>query len=90
MRIVNENYETIDRSEVDLTKGILGTAIVIREDAIPIDNITKFVWNDDDYEEVELYTVLPDFLIKSPSDQDLILDILADQEERLCLLELFG
>lgn len=25
----------------------------IKADATPIDNITKFAWNDDDYEEVE-------------------------------------
>lgn len=29
--------------------------IRIKEDAIPIDNITKFAWDDNDYEEVEVW-----------------------------------
>ena len=27
----------------------------IKEDATPIDNVTKFAWDDDDYEEVEVW-----------------------------------
>lgn len=53
MRIVNENYETI--TEYDLSKGQLINATVIKETAIPIDNINKFAWDDSDYEEVRMY-----------------------------------
>ena len=55
MRIVNENLETIKESEVDLTKGILVEGKAIREDAEPIDDINKFAWADDDYEDVMIY-----------------------------------
>lgn len=53
MRVVNENHETI--TEYDLTAGRLIPATAIREDATPIDNITKFAWYDEDYEEVQMY-----------------------------------
>lgn len=39
----------------DLSKGSLSTRTVIRTGAVPIDNITKFAWADDDYEEVQVY-----------------------------------
>lgn len=52
-RVINENHETI--TEYDLTKGQLYPAITIREDAKPIDNKKKFVWDDEDYEEVQMY-----------------------------------
>ena len=39
----------------DLSKGSLSTRTVIRAGAFPIDNITKFAWADDDYEDVLVY-----------------------------------
>lgn len=39
----------------DLSKGSLSTRTVIREDAVPIDNVTKFAWADEDYEEIQVY-----------------------------------
>lgn len=57
MRVVNENFETI--TEYDLSKGYLTTTIVIREDAEPIDDINKFAWADEDYEEVQMYVLYP-------------------------------
>lgn len=39
----------------DLSKGSLSTRTVIRAGAVPIDNITKFAWADDDYEDVQVY-----------------------------------
>ena len=39
----------------DLTKGSLSVRTVIRPDAVPIDNVNKFAWADDDYEEVQVY-----------------------------------
>lgn len=53
MRIVNENHETIENP--DLSVGHLVNITIIREDVIPIDNITKFAWADEDYEEVLMY-----------------------------------
>lgn len=53
MRVINENHETI--TDYDLSAGYLTNAIVIKEDALPIDNVTKFAWADDDYEEVQMY-----------------------------------
>lgn len=53
MRILNENMEEI--TEYDLEKGSLCPATIIRPDATPIDNQTKFAWADDDYETVQVY-----------------------------------
>lgn len=39
----------------DLTKGSLSVRTVIRPDAVPIDNVNKFAWEDSDYEEVRVY-----------------------------------
>ncbi|MCF0232723.1 MAG: hypothetical protein HUJ63_10785 [Enterococcus sp.] len=35
--------------------GYFYTETRIKEDATPIDDITKFAWYDDDYEEIELW-----------------------------------
>ena len=53
MRVVDTNHKTI--TEYDLTKGRLEPFFSIREDATPIDNVTKFAWGDDDWEEVLMY-----------------------------------
>lgn len=55
MKLVNENFEVITMDEVDLTKGYLSTVTLIRDDAEPIDDVTKFAWVDEDYEEVKIY-----------------------------------
>ena len=68
MRIVNENLETIDESEIDLKKGYLAEGQAIREDAEPIDNITKFAWDDDDYEDVMVYVLNKENLF-DPTDE---------------------
>lgn len=39
----------------DLSKGRLSNRTVIRADAVPIDNVTKFAWDDEDYEEAQVY-----------------------------------
>ena len=57
MRVVNENYETI--TEYDLTKGYLVPTTLIKEDAQPIDNITKYAWADDDYVAAQMYLLNP-------------------------------
>lgn len=53
MRVVDTNHKTI--TEYDLTKGRLEPFFSIREDATPIDNVTKFSWADDDWEDVLMY-----------------------------------
>ena len=53
MRVINENHEAI--IDYDLSAGYLTNAIVIKENALPIDNVTKFAWVNDDYEEVQMY-----------------------------------
>ncbi len=53
MRVINAKYETI--GEYDANAGELVAAVTIREDAKPIDNVTKFAWADEDYEEVMMY-----------------------------------
>ena len=39
----------------DLTKGSLSVRTVIRPEAAPVDNVTKFAWADEDYEEIQVY-----------------------------------
>jgi hypothetical protein len=70
LRIVNENYETISIEDVDLEKGFLNSAFVIREDAEPIDDVTKFAWDDDDYEEVQMYCLYSNYPEPTPTPND--------------------
>ena len=53
MIVINKEGKPI--TEYDLTKGVLIPTTVIREDAEPIDNITKFAWADEDYEDAQMY-----------------------------------
>lgn len=39
----------------DLENGILIESNTVKKDAIPIDDITKFAWDDDDYEPCYIY-----------------------------------
>ena len=39
----------------DLSKGRLSNRTVIRADAAPIDNVTKFAWEDGDYQQIKVY-----------------------------------
>lgn len=88
MRTINENYETIDESVIDLSKGQLLPATVIREYAEPIDDITKFAWSDEDYEEVQMYVLNSEPEKQVKTEQDDIDEMLVDHEYRLTLLEL--
>ena len=58
MRTVNRDLQTI--TEYDLEKGSLLPAKAIREDAAPIDNVTKWAWAEDDYEDVMMYVETPE------------------------------
>jgi hypothetical protein len=53
MRVIDREGNTL--TEYDLTKGRLIKRKVIRADAKPIDNKTKFAWGKRDYEEVQMY-----------------------------------
>ena len=53
MKVLNQKGEII--TEYDLSKGRLVTRKIVRADAPPIDNAEKFVWNEDDLEEVQVY-----------------------------------
>lgn len=57
MRVINQNYETI--TEYDLSEGRMVLTTVVRADAAPIDNVKKFAWADEDYEEVQMYVPNP-------------------------------
>lgn len=88
MRIVNINHETIDESEADLTKGSLTKTVIIREDVTPIDDVTKFAWDDDDYEEVQMYILNDPDWENYISPQDDTDSMVIDHEYRITMLEL--
>lgn len=60
MRILNQNNEEINENEVDINAGYLSSETVINECADPIDNITKFAYNDSDYEQIIRYIPFSD------------------------------
>ena len=53
MRIIDKDGNTI--TGADESKGRLISGTIIKSDAIPIDNETKFVYEDSDYEEVIIF-----------------------------------
>ena len=76
MRIVNENFENIKEADADLTKGHLVIATTIREDAEPIDDVTKFAWSDDDYEEVQMYVLNKEREETQPTQTDELTEVI--------------
>lgn len=55
MKIFNEENQEITLEDCDLTLGVLSPYLAVKADAAPIDNVTKFAWSDDDYEEAQMY-----------------------------------
>ena len=53
MRIVDEMGRDVEAP--DLSAGTLSPTIVVRKGAVPPDDVEKFAWADDDYEEVAVY-----------------------------------
>lgn len=53
MKVINQKHELI--TDYDQTTGHLINTKIIKEDATPIDNITKFAWDEADYEDVKMY-----------------------------------
>ena len=82
MRVVNEKMETI--TEYDLNAGKLVSILGIKEDVTPIDNVTKFAYYDDDYEEVQMYVPFTEEDLNPPSPED---DILTPLKDRIKSLE---
>jgi len=71
MRYFNENAEPISAESIDLEKGFLVPFKAIKEDATPIDNATKFAWDEDDYENAQMY-VLNQEVAEEPTQLDRI------------------
>ena len=63
MRILNEKREEIKESDIDLEKGKLYVKKIVKPDVAPVDNIKKFAYSDDDYEEVQIYERIPDEIL---------------------------
>lgn len=60
MRILDEQGHPLTEEQCDLTAGYLREEVVIRPDAEPIDNVTKFAWADEDYETIQRYVAIPE------------------------------
>lgn len=59
MRILNEQDVELTQEQCDLETGYLREEMIIRPDAAPIDDITKFAWADEDYETIQRYVSVP-------------------------------
>ncbi len=60
MRILNEQDEELTQEQCDLETGYLREETIIRHDAAPIDDVTKFAWADEDYETIQRYVEVPE------------------------------
>lgn len=60
MRILDINNNEITLAECDLTLGYLTVETIIKSDAKPVDNETKFAYEDEDYEDIQRYRVVPE------------------------------
>ena len=58
MRILNEQDQELTQAQCDRAGGFLRQEVIIRPDAAPIDNITKFAWADEDYETIQRYVAV--------------------------------
>lgn len=59
MRILDEQGRERTEADCDLTAGVLLEETVIRPEAAPIDNVTKFAWAEEDYETIRRYVQIP-------------------------------
>ncbi|MBQ3193794.1 MAG: hypothetical protein IJB59_09535 [Oscillospiraceae bacterium] len=81
MRYLDAEGKTVEKEQLDLTKGYLTEVQVIREDAAPIDNVTKFFYTRDDYEMAQQY-----FLYRPESQRPTQEQRITELEEALELL----
>lgn len=71
-----------------MTNGYYTSEVRIKKDAMPIDNITKFAWNDDDYETVEVFVEyteeeMAEMARREAASTD---TIIADLDDAVCYL----
>lgn len=64
--IYDENGNAIENP--DLTLGYVTEQTVVRDDAAPIDDVTKFAWADDDYETRQVYVQYTDEELERRAD----------------------
>ena len=55
MKIFDKLWNELNEADLDLERGRLIPTNRIKPDAKPIDNVTKFAYEDDDYEDVLQY-----------------------------------
>lgn len=60
MRILDEQGNELTLDQCDLTVGFLAEETVIRPEAAPVDDVTKFAWAEEDYETIQRYVALPE------------------------------
>ncbi len=60
MRILDKQGNEITLDQCDLTAGFLAAETVIRPEAAPIDDVSKFAWAEEDYETIQRYVALPE------------------------------
>lgn len=60
MRILDEQNIELTENDIDLTTGFVMQETIIRPDACPIDDLTKFAYSDEDYETILRYIVIPE------------------------------
>ena len=70
MRVINKNFETI--TEYDLSKGELLEVTTLREDMIPVDNVTKFAPADEDWEQAMMYVPYPESVVSESTTDDVL------------------
>ena len=63
-----------------MADGYYKTVTRVKEDAAPIDNITKFAWDDDDYEQVEEWVEHPEEEIGRKTVEEELSDLKERQE----------
>ena len=60
MRILDEQDVEVTEDQCDLSAGYFQEETVIRADAVPIDDVSKFAWADADYETIRRYVRVPE------------------------------
>lgn len=90
MRYFDDFGNELLENEIDLTCGYLTTGTVIKVDAAPIDNVDKFAWADDDYEEAQFYHLYSNDPEPTPSPDEYEARIAALEEELVATKILLG
>lgn len=60
MRILDEQDVELTEDQCDLSAGYFQEETVIRGDAVPINDVTKFAWANEDYETIRRYVRVPE------------------------------